>query len=159
MGETVETVTVFIFLGSKIIAAGNSSHEIKRCLLVGRKSMSNLDTVLKSTDITLPTNIHIVKAMIFPVVTYRCELNHKEAWVPNNWHFWMAVLEKTLGRIRWTARRSVLKESSLNIHWKDWCWSSKTSANWCKEPTHEKRPWCWRRLEAKEEKAGWGWDG
>jgi len=78
-GEIVETVTVFIFLGSKITAAGNSSHKIKRHLLVGRKSMTNLDTVLKSRDITLPTNIHIVKAMIFPVVIYRCELNHKEA--------------------------------------------------------------------------------
>ena len=157
----MQTVTVFIFFGSKITAAGNSSHEIKRHLLVGRKSMTNLDTVLKSRDITLPTNIHIVKAMIFPVVIYRCELNHKEAWVPNNWCFWIAVLEKTLGRVLWTSRRSILKESGPNIHWKDWCWSwsSKTSATWCKEPTHWKRPWCWGRLEAKEEKSGWGWEG
>ena len=72
-GETVETVTDFIFLGSKITADGDCSHEIKRCLLLGRKAMTKLDSILKSRDITLPTNVHIVKAMIFPVVTYGCE--------------------------------------------------------------------------------------
>ena len=71
--ETVETVTDFIFLGSKITADGKCSHEIKRCLLLGRKAMTNLDRVLKSKDITLPTKILIVKAIIFPVVTYGCE--------------------------------------------------------------------------------------
>ena len=73
-GETMETVTDFIFLGSKITAHDNCSHEIKRCLLLGRKAMTNLDNVLKSRDITLPTNVHIVKAMFFPVVMYECEL-------------------------------------------------------------------------------------
>ena len=72
-GETVETVTDFIFLGSKITADGDCSHEIKRCLLLGRKAMTKLDSILKSRDITLPANVHIVKAMIFPVVTYGCE--------------------------------------------------------------------------------------
>ena len=72
-GETMETVIDFIFLGSEITADGNGSHEIKRCLLLGRKSMTNLDSVLKSRDITLPTKVHIVKAMIFPVVMYGCE--------------------------------------------------------------------------------------
>ena len=73
-GETVETVTDFIFLGSKITADGDDcSHEIKRCLLPGRKSMTNLDSILKSRDITLPTKVHIVKAMVFPVVMYGCE--------------------------------------------------------------------------------------
>ena len=72
-GETVETVSDFIFLGSKITADGDCSHEIKRCLLLGRKAMTNLDSILKSRDITLLTNVHIVKAMVFPVVMYGCE--------------------------------------------------------------------------------------
>ena len=72
-GETVETVADFIFLGSKIAADGDCSHEIKRRLLLGRKVMTNLDSILKSRDITLPTKVHLVKAMVFPVVMYGCE--------------------------------------------------------------------------------------
>ena len=72
-GKTVETVTVFIVLGSRITADGNCSHEIKRHLLLGRKAMTNLDSLLKSRDITLPTKVCMVKAMVFPVVMYRCE--------------------------------------------------------------------------------------
>ena len=72
-GETMETMTDVIFLGSKITADGDCSHEIKRCLLLGRKSMTNLDSILKSRDITLSTKVHIVKAMVFPVVMYGCE--------------------------------------------------------------------------------------
>ena len=71
-GETMETVTAFIFLGSKITADGDSSHEIKRCLLLGRKAMTNLDNILKSRDVTLPTEVHLVKAMVFSVVMYGC---------------------------------------------------------------------------------------
>ena len=72
-GKTMETVTDFIFLGSKITVDSDCSHEIKRCLLLGRKAMTNLDSVLKSRDITLPTKVHLVKAMVFPVVMYGCE--------------------------------------------------------------------------------------
>ena len=72
-GETVETVSDFIFRGSKITADGDCSHEIKRCLLLGRKVMTNLDSILKSRVITLPTKVHLVKAMVFPVVMYGCE--------------------------------------------------------------------------------------
>ena len=72
-GETMETVTDFIFLGSKITADGDCSHEIKRCVLLGRKAMTNLDSILKSRDITLSTKVHIVKEMVFPVVMYGCE--------------------------------------------------------------------------------------
>ena len=72
-GETVETVADFIFLGSKITADSDCSHEIKRCLLLGRKVMTNLDSILKSRDITLSTKVHLVKAMVFPVVMYGCE--------------------------------------------------------------------------------------
>ena len=71
--ETMETVTDFIFLGSKITADGDYSYEIKRCLLLGRKAMTNLDSILKNRDITLPTKVHLVKAKVFPVLTYGCE--------------------------------------------------------------------------------------
>ena len=72
-GETMETVTDFIFLGSKITANGDCCHEIKRCLLLGRRAMTNLDSILKSRDITLPTKVRLVKAIVFPVVMYGCE--------------------------------------------------------------------------------------
>ena len=72
-GEKMEIVTDFIFLGSKITADGDCSHEIKRCLLLGRKAMTNLDSILKSRDITLPTKVHLIKAMVFPVVMYGCK--------------------------------------------------------------------------------------
>ena len=78
-GETVETVSNFIFGGSKITADGDCSHEIKRQLLLGRKAMSNLDSILKSRDITLPTKVRLVKAMVFPVVMYGCELDCEES--------------------------------------------------------------------------------
>ena len=74
----MEAVTDFIFLGSKITADGDCSHEIKRRLLLGRKAMTNLDNVLKSRDLTLPTKVRLVKAVVFPVVMYRCEVDHKE---------------------------------------------------------------------------------
>ena len=80
-----ETVTDFIFLGSSITVDGDCSHEIKRCLLLGRKVMTNLDSILKSRDITLPAKVHLVR-----------ELDHKESWVLKNWCFWTVVLEKTL---------------------------------------------------------------
>ena len=77
--ETMETVRDFIFLGSKTTADGDCSHEIKRCLLLGRKAMTNLDSILKSRDITLLTKVHLVKAMVFPVVMCGCQLNYKES--------------------------------------------------------------------------------
>ena len=93
-GETVETVKDFIFLGSKITADSDCSHEVKRCLLLGRKVMINLDNILKSRDITLPTKVHMVKAMVFPVVMYRCE-----SWIIKKaecQRLMLLVLEKTL---------------------------------------------------------------
>ena len=83
-GETVETVADFIFLGSKITADGDCSHEIKRHLLLGRKVMTNLDSILKSRDTTLPTKVCLVKAMVFPVVFYTCELKNKGGWTQKN---------------------------------------------------------------------------
>ena len=91
-----ETVADFIFLGFKITADGDCSHEIKRHFLLERKAMTNLHSILKSRDITLPAKVHLVKAMVFPVVMYGCELDYKESWEPKHWCFWTVVLEKTL---------------------------------------------------------------
>ena len=91
----METVADFILGGSKITADSDCSHEIKRCLLLGRKIMTNLDSILKNRDITLPTEVRLVKAMVFPVVMYGCELDYKESWALTNWCFWTVVL-KTL---------------------------------------------------------------
>ena len=121
-GETVETVSDFTFLGSKITADGDCSHEIKRCLLLGRKVMTNIDSILKSRDITLPTQICLVKAMAFPVVIYGCESwTVKKAECQRIDAFELLCWRRLL-RVPWTARRSnqsILKEISLNIHWKD----------------------------------------
>ena len=86
----------FIFLGSKITADGDYSHEIKRHLLLGRKAMTHIDSILKSRDVTLPTKVHLVKAIVFPVVRLDVRVGYKESWVPKNWCFWTVVLEKTL---------------------------------------------------------------
>ena len=114
-GETMETVSDFIFLGSNITADGDCGHETKRRLLLGRKIMTNLDSILKSKDITLPTKVCLVKAMVFPVVMYGCE-----SWtVKKSEHQRMDAIElwcwRRLLRVPWTARRSnwsILKETS-----------------------------------------------
>ena len=114
-GETTETVTDFIFLGSKITADGDCSHEIKRRLLLGRKVMSNLDGMLKSRDITLPTKVRVVKSMVFPVVMYGCEswtMKKAESQRMDTFELWCW---RRLLRVPWTARRSnqfILKEIS-----------------------------------------------
>ena len=114
-GETVETVADFIFLGSKITADGDCSHEIKRHLLLGRKVMTNLDSILKSRDITLPTKVRLVKAMVFPVVMYGCEsrtVKKAEQRRIDDFELWCW---RRLLRVPWTARRSdqsILKEIS-----------------------------------------------
>ena len=121
-GETVETVADFIFLDSKITADGDCSHEIKRRLLLGRKVMTNLDSILKSRDITLPTKVRLVKAMVFPLVMCGCEnwtvkkAEHRRIDAFELW-CWRRLL-----RVPWTARRSnqsILKRSVLGVHWKD----------------------------------------
>ena len=91
-----ETLTDLIFLGSKIIADGDCSHEIKRRLFLGRKAMTNLDSILKSRDITLLTKVHLVSYSFPSGHVWMWELDHKESWVPKNWWFWTVVLEKTL---------------------------------------------------------------
>ena len=114
-GEAMETVTDFLFLGSKITADGDCSHEIKRCLLLGRKAMTNLDSVFKTRDITLPTKVHLVKAIVFPIVMYGCKgWNIKKAECQRIEAFELWCLRRLL-RVPWTARRSnqsILKEIS-----------------------------------------------
>ena len=117
-GETVETVSDFILGGSKITADGDCSHGIKRCLLLGRKAMTNLDSILKSRDITLPTKVHLVKAIVFPVVMYGCEswtVKKAEYQRIDAFELWCW---RRLLRVPWTARRSnqsILKEISPGI--------------------------------------------
>ena len=114
-GETMETVTDFILRGSKITTDGDCSHEIKRLLLLGRKVMTNLDSILKSRDFTLPTKVHLVKAMVFPVVMYGCEswtIKKAECQRIDSFELWYW---KRLLRVPWTARKSnqsILKEIS-----------------------------------------------
>ena len=120
-GETVEIVTDFILGGSKITANGDCSYEIKRCLLLGRKVMTNLDNILKSRDIALRTKVHLVKAMVFPVVTYGCEswtIKKAECRRIDAFELWCW---RRFLRVTWTARRSnqsILKEISPEC-WKD----------------------------------------
>ena len=163
-GETVKTVTDFIFWDSKITADDDCSHEIKRQLLLGRKAMTNLDSISKSRDITSPTKVCLVKAMVFPVVMYGCEswtIKKADCWRIDAFELWCW---RRLLRVPWSARRSnksILRKSVLNIHWKDWCWSwsSNTLATWCGELTHWKRPWCWERVKIGEEGGDKGWGG
>ena len=118
----METVSGFIFLNSKITADGDCSHEIKRHLLLQRKVMTNLDNILKSRDITLPTKVHLVKAMLFPVVMYGCEIwtiKKAESRRTDAFELWCW---RRLLRVPWTARRtnqSILKETSPAYHWKE----------------------------------------
>ena len=162
-GETMETVTVVIFLGSKITADCDCSHEIKRCLLLGRNAMTNPDSIQKSRYITLPTNVCLLKAMVFPVVMYGCEswtIKKAKHWKIDAFELWCW---RRLLRVPWTARRSSqsnLRKSVLNIHWKDWCWSwnYNTLTTWWEEPTDWKRHWCLERLKVGGEGDDRGWD-
>ena len=120
--ETMKTVRDFVLWSSKITADGDDSHEIKKHLLLGRKAVTNLDSILKSRDITLPTKVHLVKAMVFPVVMYGCEswtIKKAEYRRTDAFELWCC---RRLLRVPWTARRSnqsIIRKSTLNIHWKD----------------------------------------
>ena len=152
-GETVRTVTDFIFLGSKITADGDWSYEIKRYLLLRRKVMTNLDSILKSKDITLPTKIRLAKAMVFPVVMYGCEswtVKKAECQRIDTFELWCW---RRLLRVPWTARRSnqsIPREISPEYSLEGLMLKLKLQylATWCEELTHLKRPWCWERLKA-----------
>ena len=162
-GETMETIRDFIFLGLKITAEGDCSHEIKGCLWLGRKAMTNTDSILKSKNITLLTKVHLVKAMVFPVVMYGCEswtIKEAEHWRIDAFELWCW---RRLLRVLWTARRwnqSILKEISPKYSLEGLMLKLKlTLANWWEELTHWKRPWCWEGLKAGGEGDGRGWEG
>ena len=163
-GETVETVIDFILGGSKITADGDCSHEIKRRLLLGRKILTNLDSILKSRDITLTTKIRLVKATVFSVVMYGCEswtIKKAECQRIDAFKLWCW---RRLLRVPWITRRSyqsILKEISPEYSLEGLMLklNSNTSATWCKELTHLKRPWCCERLKAGGEGDARGWDG
>jgi len=144
-GKTMEIVTDFIFLGSKITADGDCTYEIKRHLLLGRKAVTNLDIVLKSRDIILPTKIHIVKTMVFPVIMYDCEswaIMKTEHWRTDAFEMWFW---RRFFRVSFWQKGDQASQSerklTMNILWKDWCWSwsSNILATWCEELTH----WKW----------------
>ena len=160
---------VIISLGSKITEDSGCCHEIKRHLLLGRKAITTLDSVLQSRDITLPTKICLVRAMVFPVVTYRCELDHKEGWAPKNWCFQTLMLEKTLespldckeikpvnpkGNQPWilTGRTDAKDETQI-------LWPPDAKMTLFTSGSGFPRPWCWERLNTKGERGGRGWDG
>ena len=123
-GETMETVTNFLLGGPQITAEDAYSHEIKRCLLLGRKVMTHLDSILKRRDITMPTKVCLVKAFVFPVVMYGYKswtIKKAESWRIDAFELWFW---RRFLRIPWTARRfnqSIVRKSVLNIHWQDWC--------------------------------------
>ena len=142
-GEIMETVRDFIFLGSKITADGDCSHEIKRCLLLGRKAMTNLDSILKNREITLPSNFHLVKAMFFPVVMYGCEswtIKKAECQRIDAFELWCW---RRLLRVPWTARRSnqsILKEIKSEYSLGGLMRKLQHFGHLMREPIHWKRP-------------------
>ena len=137
--EKLEAVTDFVFLGSKITADGDWSHEIKRCLLLGRRAMTNLDSVLKSRDITLLTKVLIVKAMVFLVVMCGCEswtIKKDDSWRTEAFELWW--LEKTLeSPLNCKEIKTVNPKGNQSLLFTvscSWSWSSSTLATWCEEP-------------------------
>ena len=159
----METVRDFIFRAPKSLQMVTAATKLRHFLL-GKKAMTNLDSIIKTRDITLPTKVCLNKAMVFPVVMYGCEswtIKKAELWRIDAFELWCW---RRLLWVPWTARRSnqsFLKEISPEYSLEDWCWSwnSNTLTNWYKEPTHWKRPWCWERLKAGGEGDDRGWDG
>ena len=165
-GENIEAVTYFIFLGSKKKKSLQSdcSHEIKWCLLIGRKAMTNIDSILQSRGITLPINICIVKAMYFPVVMYECESwNIKKTEQQRIGTFKLWYWRRFLRASRTTRRsnQSILKEINPEPSFEGLMLKLKLQylATWFKEPTQWERSWCWEWLKAKGERRDRWWDG
>ena len=152
-GEKLEEVTDFLFLDSKITAAGDCSHEIRRWFLLGRKTMTNLDSVLKSRDVTLLTKVHIVKAMVFPVVTYGCEswtIKKAEHQIIDAFELW--CWRRHL-RVPWTARRSnqsILKEINPEHSLEGLMLKLQYFGHLMQTANSLESPWCWERLRAEK---------
>ena len=155
MGKQWKIVTDFISLRSKITPDGDCSHEIKRCLLLVRKAMTNLDSILKSKDITLLTNVQLVKAMVFPVIMYGCEswtIKKAELWRTDAFELWCwRRLECPLDFKEIKPVNPQGNQSWIFIGGTGQSWSSNTLVTWCEELTHWKRPWFWKRLKAQGE--------
>ena len=151
-------MTDFFFLGSKITVNGDCSHEIKRCLLLGRKARRNLDTASKSRDISLQPNVHIVKAMVFPVVMYGCQSwTIKKAGHQRTDAFKLWCWGRQL-RVPWTTRRltqSILKEINPKYSLEGLI----LKLQYYGHLMEKKSPWCWERLKAGRERDDRGWDG
>ena len=162
--EMVEIETDFLFLGSKITVDSDCSHEIRRWLLLGRKAMANLDSVLKGRDITLLTKVHIVKTMVFPVVTYSCESwNVKKAECQRIDAFKLLCWRKLL-KVPWTAKRSnqsIFREISRKYSLEGLMLKLKFQYSHPSDVkmTHWKSPWSWERLRAEGEEGITEWDG
>ena len=157
-GETVETVSDFIFLGSKITTDGDCSHEIKRHLLLERKVITNLDSILKSRHYFANKG---PSSQMYGFSSSHVQiwvLDYKESWAPKNWCFWTVVLEKTLESPR-DCKEIQPVHPKGNQSWICWSWNSNTLVTWCKELTHWKRPWFWERLKAGGEGDNREWDG
>ena len=152
-GKTMATVSDLIFLGSQFTAVCDCSHEIKRHLLLGRKYITNLESILKSRDFTLPTNFLLIKAMVFPVVMCRCEcwtIKKAECWRTDVFELWYW---RRLLRVPWTAGRSnqsILKEISHEYSLEGLMLKLQYFGHLIQELTHLKRPWCWGKLKAGE---------
>ena len=150
--------------GSQITADGDCSHEIKRCLLLGRKVMTNLDSIFKSRDITLPTKVHLVKAMVCPVVIYECEswtIKKAECWRIDAFELWYS---RILFRVPWTATRSnqsILKEVSpgCSLEWLILKLKLQYFGHLMQRADSFEKPWCWERLKVGGEGDNRGWDG
>ena len=153
-------MTDFIFLGSKITGS-DCSHEIKRCLPLGRKAMTNLDSIIKKQRHHFANRGPSSQSYGFSSShIWMWYLEHRESWAPKNWCLWTVVLEKALKSPLVSKEITPVnpKEINPNTHWKDWNWSSNNLATWCEVPTHQKRPWCWERLRAGGEGGVRGWD-
>ena len=151
------------FLGLQNHCRWAFSHETKRWLLLRRKAVTNLDRILKSRDIMLPTKVHLIKAIVFPVVMYGCKSWTERKLSTEEFVF----LNCGVGEDSWESLRQpevptspYWRKSVMNVHWKDWCWSwnSNTLATWCEELTHLKRAWYWERLKEGGDGNNIGWE-
>ena len=161
-GENTKVLIVFLFLGSKITAESDCSHEIRRGLILDKREMANINSVLKSRNITLLTKVCMVKAKSqWSGMVVRAGPEGRQSMedlMPSNCDAWEDSWEPLGQQVDQTSQSS--GRSTLNIHWKDWgwSWSSSILATWCKQMTHWKSPWCWERLRAEGEESVRAWD-
>ena len=163
MGKQWKQCQTLFFWAPKSLQMVIAAMKLK-CLLFARKVMTNLDSILKSRDITLPTKVRLIEVIFSSSHVWMWELDYKQIWVPKNWCFWTVVLENSL------ENPLDFREIQLVNPKGDQSWifigrtdaeaeTPDTLATWCEEPTHLKRPWCWERLKVGGERVDRGWDG